>query len=289
MGTLTGPLPLRFEGDKLFGPGSYDMKAGVLIALRAAQDAIAARTLQRPIVFALSPDEEVGSPFSRAVIERLALKASHALVFEPARRGGGCVTSRKGVGQFTMTVSGRAAHAGMNHREGRSAIREAAHQALRIEEITDYERGITTNVGRISGGIGANTIPAHCELLIDLRVETGADGEAAERALRALTPVDGDNTLTVTGAIHRPPFERSAGTVALLGLARTVADRHGLKLPEAPRAGGGSDGNFTAALGLPTLDALGAEGDGAHTHSEHINISSLAPRRAFTASLLAAL
>ncbi|HWV00864.1 MAG TPA: M20 family metallopeptidase [Devosia sp.] len=289
IGTLAGPLPLRREGDKLYGPGGYDMKAGILIALKGLRDALASNTLRRPVVLALSPDEETGSPFSRAIIEALGREAAYALVFEPARRGGGCVTCRKGTGRFQMTIEGRAAHSGMNHEEGRSAIREAAHQTLRFEALTDYQRGITANVGLIAGGSGANTVPSRCTMTLDIRVPTSRDGDAAERTIRNATPVDPDVRLTVTGGMIRPPFERSDRTAALLDLAQETAAGLGLCLPEAPRAGGGSDGNFTAALGVPTLDALGAEGDGAHTHHEHVLISSLAVRRAFIGKLLGAL
>ena len=286
LGTLERDLPLRREGDRLYGPGIYDMKGGAFLALQAFKAVAASGTARLPITFLFTPDEEIGSPTTRDLIEDLGRAAAYALVTEPARDGGRVVTSRKGVGRFAVAIEGRPAHAGARHPDGRSAIREAAHQIVAIEGLTDYERGVTTNVGVISGGTADNVVPQHCGFGVDLRVVTPEDGELYASRLLGLTSIGPDIAVKVTGGMNRPPYERTEGNAALFERARAMAAANGLDLRESARTGGGSDGNFTAALGVPTLDGLGIDGEGAHTHHEHALVSSMQPRLHLMASLL---
>jgi glutamate carboxypeptidase len=212
------------------------------------------------------------------VIEAEARRARYVLVTEPARDGGKVVTARKGVGRFEVTATGIPAHSGGAHRKGRSAIKEMAHQILAIEAMTDYARGVTTTIGLISGGTAANVIPQHCHISVDLRVRDEAAGREFEARILGLKPVDPDVKLKVTGGMNRPPFEKNAGIEALLRQAQEVARGIGIELADTVMTGGGSDGNFTAALGVPTLDGLGIDGDGAHTEWEHGFVSSIEPR-----------
>ena len=289
VGTLASDLPIRVEGDRLYGPGVFDMKGGAWLAFQAFKDVAASGEARLPLTFLFTPDEEIGSPTSRDLIEDLARRSAYALVTEPARDHGGVVTARKGVGRFVVSVEGRPSHAGAKHENGRSAIREAALQIGAIEGLTDYERGITTNVGVVSGGTADNVVPQHCRFTVDLRVVTAEDGAEYAARLLALRPIGPDMRVAVEGGMNRPPYERSPQSGALYETARAVAEGLGFGLPEAARTGGGSDGNFTAALGVPTLDGLGIAGDGAHTLTEHALISSIAPRRALMAGLLRAL
>lgn len=284
LGTLARDLPLRREGDRLYGPGILDMKGGAYLALQAFK--AAAGEAKLPLTFLFTPDEEIGSPTTRGLIEDLGRRAAYVLVTEPARDGGRIVTSRKGVGRFDVHVEGRPSHAGARHPDGRSAIREAARQIDGIEALTDYARGVTTNVGTISGGTADNVVPQHCRFSVDLRVENVADGEAFARRILDLRPIGPDVTVTVTGGMNRPPYERSEGIGRLYEKARELAGGLGIDLGEVPRTGGGSDGNFTAALGVPTLDGLGIDGDGAHTLAEHGLVSSMVPRMGLMAALL---
>lgn len=286
LGTRDAALKIRLEGDRLYGPGAYDMKGGALLGLQAFIDAAEGGQARRPLVFAFSPDEEIGSPTSRPVIENLARGAAFALVLEPAREGGGCVTARKAVGRFKIGLEGRAAHAGMNPQAGRSAIAEAARQVLAIEAITDHAQGVTTTVGLISGGTGVNVVPQFCAIEVDFRAPTEALACGCARKIFSLTAVDPDVVLTIEGGVNRPAYERTPMSAALYKRARMLAVEIGIDLAEAPMTGGGSDGNFTAALGVPTLDALGIEGAGAHTLTEYGLISSIAPRRTLIQRLL---
>ncbi len=284
--TIERDLPLKRDGDRLFGPGIYDMKGGAYLAAEAFRDVATKGTAQRPLVFLFTPDEEIGSPTTRAIIEDEGRRAGYALVTEPARDGGRIVTARKGVGRFDVHVEGRPAHSGSRHQDGRSAIREAARQILAIEGLTDYGRGVTTTVATVQGGTAANVIPQHCRFSIDLRVTTVEDGQHFERHLLALRPHDPDVAVRVTGAMNRPPMAKSPAIQSLYDHAVGLAAELGFELPEAPMTGGGSDGNFTAAIGTPTLDGLGCDGDGAHTLQEFCYVSSLAPRAALMARLL---
>ena len=286
VGTLESDLPLRIEGDRLYGPGVYDMKGGAWFCLEAFKDVARKGTAARPLVFLVTPDEEIGSPITRPMIEDFGRRSACVLVTEPARDGGQIVTARKGVGRFEVHVEGRPAHAGSRHKDGRNAVYEAARQILAIEAMTDYSRGITTSVGLIAGGTAVNTVPQHCRFPVDLRVETVADGEALTAALLGLKPSHPDFKVTVTGGMNRPPYERTEATSKLFDHARSLAAEIGFDLVSAPRVGGGSDGNFTAALGIPTLDGLGIDGDGAHTLQEYGLISSIAPRQKLMTRLL---
>ncbi|MCX8279332.1 M20 family metallopeptidase [Phyllobacterium sp. 0TCS1.6C] len=287
IGTIGEKLPLRQEGDRLYGPGIYDMKAGVLMAIEAMTLVMKAGH-NLPIELLVVPDEEVGSKSSRPVIEDFATNAAYALVVEPARDGGKIVTARKGVGMFDVVVRGRASHAGVHPLDGRSAIRAAARLVLELEALNDPDRGITVTTGTIEGGTGRNTVPAECRLQLDLRLPDAATAAEVIGKIRNMTPVDPDITFDISGAINRPPFAQSGEGRRLFDHAARIASELGIAL-EGMTTGGGSDGNFTAALGVPTLDGLGADGGGAHTFEEHILIGSLAPRTALLANLIASL
>jgi len=282
-------MPLKREGGRLHGPGIFDMKAGIGLATLATRALMAQGGLDRMrVVMLWTTDEEVGSLTSRAMIEAEARKSEAVLVFEPSLPGGALKTSRKGVGQFELRVSGIPAHAGLDPGKGVSAIHELARQVLAIERLQDLDRGISVNVGIVHGGSRSNVVAAEATATIDARAVTIADARAIERAMRGLTPALTGATLDVTGGFDRPPLERGAGVVKLFDLARDVAGEMGMRLEEGA-AGGGSDGNFTAALGVPTLDGLGAVGDGAHAVHEHVEIDALAPRAALIAGLIARL
>ena len=284
-GTLA-TSPCRRDGDRLYGPGVYDMKGGAYLALDAFRKVAREKSARLPITFLFTPDEEVGSPSSRELIEREAGRARYALVTEPARDGGKVVTSRKGVGRFEATATGVPAHSGTRHRDGHSAIDEMARQISAIAAMTDYARGITTNVGKISGGTAPNVVPERCWISIDLRVPDERAGEEMEAKILGLAPVDPGVKLVITGGMNRPPFKKTPESTALFHHAQKLAREMGFELAEAARAGGGSDGNFTAALGVPTLDGLGIDGDGAHTGWEYALVSSIEPRARLMRRLL---
>ena len=279
IGSLATTHTFRREGDQVFGPGIYDMKAGSYMAYYALQHFVRrARTTALPVRILYVPEEEVGSPTSRAAIEAAALKSKYVLVMEPARDGGKCVTARKGWGRFEMTITGRASHAGSRPQEGRSAVRELAHQVLDLEAMTDFDSGITVVVGTVQGGSAPNVVPAEARATIDLRVPPAVDaGEVVQRILQRKAH-DPDCAITVTGEINRPAYSKSAGITALFEHARVCAAEVGFVLEDTPLTGGVSDGNFPAALGIPTLDGLGADGRGAHALDEQIRFSSLVPR-----------
>src|SRR5438094_1118267 len=209
VGTLA-TSPCRRDGDRLYGPGVYDMKGGAYLALDAFRRVMRGKAARLPITFLFTPDEEIGSPCSRELIEREGRRARYVLVTEPARDGGKVVTSRKGVGRFEAVTTGVPAHSGSRHRDGHSAIDEMARQVLAIAAMTDYARGITTNVGRISGGTAANVVPEHCRISIDLRVPDEAAGEEMQAKILGLAPVDPGVKLAVTGEMNRPPFKRTS-------------------------------------------------------------------------------
>jgi glutamate carboxypeptidase len=274
--------PWRIDADRLYGPGIYDMKAGVYLALQALGGLARAGASRLPVELLLVPDEEIGSPVSRPLIEELARQARYGLVCEPARAGSGdCVTARKGTGFVRLRTLGRAAHAGVRHELGRSAIREMAHQVLALEALTDYSQGVTLSVGTIQGGTTRNVVPDCCEILADFRIPDRVRGAALLARLQSLQPHDPDLRLEIEAAIHRPPMEPSAASAALLQQAQDYARQAGWTLGAAPMTGGGSDANFVAAVGLPVLDGLGPDGDGAHTRHEHILLSTLDQRLRF--------
>ena len=284
-GTLARELPFRVEGDKAYGPGTADMKGGAYLAYAAYRAvALDAKRQNLPVRLLYTPDEEVGSPTSRALIEAAADSAKYVLVCEAARDGGKIVTARKGVGRYDITTHGRPAHSGARHQDGRSAIVEMAKQILAIEAMTDYARGITLNAGQISGGTADNVVPQTCTAAIDLRVATMADAELMDRRLKSLEPQGPDMRITVTGALNRVPYEETAAGRKLFDHARALAKDLGIDL-QGVTSGGGSDGNFTAHK-VATLDGLGCDGHGAHTHGEHLFISSLVPRKMLLQRLL---
>ena len=278
IGTKEKQLKIRREGDKVYGPGIYDMKAGAYIALYAMRHIIrSGEETPLPVTFIYIPEEEVGSPTSRDMIVDLAKKSKYVLVTEPAREGGKIVTARNGRLQFTVKVTGRPSHAGSRHMDGRSAIKEMAKQILHMEELTDYGRARTCSVGTIRGGTIPNVIPFECEVTVDVRVP---DVEAQQEMLaffEELEPFDTDCELEVIGGIDRPPYDKNSSIEELFQHAKSIAAEIGFEL-EDMKTGGGSDGNFTGALGIPTLDGLGADGHGAHTHEEFVYFSSLEER-----------
>jgi glutamate carboxypeptidase len=276
-------MPFRVEDGRAYGPGTYDMKAGLTIFLTLMEYRLSGPT--RPVRALFTSDEEIGSPTSRGLIEDLARQCAYALVLEPPLADGSLKTARKGVGRFRLEVQGRAAHAGVAPQEGRNAIVELAHQILRIQELQDLQAGTTLNVGVIQGGTTSNVVPAAAFADIDVRAAALAEAERVERALRSLEPVTPGTRMSVSGSFGRPPMERSPAIAALFDQARGIGRALGRELSEGS-TGGGSDGNFTAALGVPTLDGLGVRGGGAHADDEHILIDSLTERAALLDALL---
>jgi len=283
LGTLK-KMPWREEAGKLFGPGVLDMKAGVVMALEALA-ALQTLGLERPVTLLLNSDEEVGSPFSRAITERVARDCSAVFVLEPAQ-GLAYKTSRKGVGHFDLRVEGVASHAGVDFERGHSAVLEMAKMVQRISALTDLQKGLTVNVGVLHGGTRSNVVAAECEAEVDVRIVKAGDQARVERMFHALKTSDKACKLTISGGINRPPMERKAGTIALFKQARRLASEMGFVLTEAS-TGGGSDGNFTAALGVPTLDGMGAVGMGAHAVHEHVEAKHLLERTALLAGMIA--
>ena len=284
IGTLAR-MPFVLKDGRLSGPGVLDMKAGVAMAFAALEILTEADLLHREIVLLLNSDEEIGSPVSRPVTEALAAQCSAVYVLEAAQ-GLACKTARKGTGIFRIDIFGQAAHAGVDFEKGASALRELARIIETVSGWTDLKRGLTVSVGVAGGGVKTNVIPAHAFAEIDVRIARKADGPRIERRFPGLKATDRRCALTITGGINRPPMERKAGTVKLFRRARALAAELGFVLDEAA-TGGASDGNFTAALGIATLDGLGAVGQGAHAAHEHLLVEHLAPRTALLAALLA--
>ena len=250
----------RIDGDRLYGPGSYDMKAGIYLSLGALGRLSAPGSSALPIDMLLVPDEETGSHASQASIERYARQSRYALVAEPARADAGkCVTARKGTGLLRLKVQGRPAHAGVDHAKGRSAIREMAHQILALEAMTDYARGVTVSVGTIKGGTVTNTVPSQCQAMIDFRVPDMQAAEDVLARMRRLKPVGPDMTLDIDVELNRPPMVKTEASAALLASAQAWAAESGFALAEAPMTGGGSDANFTARRPLTALQLIGMD------------------------------
>jgi glutamate carboxypeptidase len=280
-------MRLREEGGKLFGPGVFDMKAGLaigLLAVRALVETVEV-SIRPQVSFLITSDEEVGSHTSRPVIEALARASAAVLVLEPALPNGAVKTARKGVGEFEVVAHGIASHAGANPGAGASAIHELARQITTLVGLNDPASGVSLNVGVLAGGTRSNVVAEEARAQIDVRVAQAADAARVDAAFAALVPTDRRVRLEVHGRINRPPMERTAGVAQLFGLAQAAARDLGLDLAEGS-TGGASDGNFTAALGVPTLDGLGAVGDGPHALHEHVVLKHLAPRAAIVAGLL---
>ncbi len=288
VGTLQH-MPFKISQGRVWGPGVLDMKTGVtmmLFALRAIE--ASGRKLQRQVTMLLNSDEEMGSDESRPITERIAKKCEAVFVMEPGTGlTGKFKTARKGTGDYEVRIRGRASHAGVDFTAGVSAINELARQIPRIAAFTRLSKGITVNPGVIGGGTRTNVVPEEAWVTVDIRIAQLKDAAALDRRFKKLRPVDKRTTLTVTGGLNRPPMERSKGIVALFRKAKDLGREFGLELEES-MTGGGSDGNFTAALGIPTLDGMGGVGEGAHAANESVLLAPLAARTALLAKLLTA-
>ena len=279
-------MPLRVTRDRISGPGVLDMKAGVAMALTALESLGELKLLERPVILLLHGDEEIGSPVSRALTERVAVRCESVYVLEPAQgESGAYKTARKGVGQYRLAVQGRAAHSGVDYEQGHSAIVELARQIEALHGLTDLSTGITVNPGVMGGGTRSNVVAAEAWVEIDVRVARRRDVTRMDRLLHLRKPRDQGCTLAVTGGINRPPMERTPGTVALFRRAQAIGAALGFALEEAA-TGGGSDGNFTSALGIATLDGMGAVGAGAHAAHEFLWRRHLTPRTTLLAAML---
>jgi len=279
-------MPVRREDGRLYGPGSYDMKAGIAMTLLAARILIETNRLPaHRIAMIWTSDEEVGSDTSREILEAEARRSRAVFVLEPALAGGGVKTARKGVADFRIEATGISAHAGVEPDKGASAIHELAWQAVQLLALNDPSRGLTINVGCIGGGTRPNVVAAEATMDVDVRIPTEADAARVTAAITTLVPRDPRVRLRVSGGVNRPPMERTAGVAALYERAARISRQLGKELPEGA-TGGGSDGNFTAALGIPTLDGLGPDGAGAHALHEHVLIDSVPFRAALLAGLL---
>jgi glutamate carboxypeptidase len=286
LGTLA-QMPYKIQKGRVWGPGVLDMKGGVAMALTAIRALKEAGQLPRPVTLLLVSDEEVGSPASRPITEKIARECEVVYVLEPAQGidPGAYKTARKGIGHYRVHVTGVAAHSGVDFEKGHSAISELAYQIGIIQSFTDLKRGLTVNVGTIRGGSRSNVIAAEAEAEVDVRIAWAADAEKIDRRFRRLRAQDRHCVVTIEGGLNRPPMERTRGTAALFNRAATLARTMGFALEEAA-TGGGSDSNFTSALGIPTLDGMGAVGEGAHAAHESLLLEHLAPRTALLAEML---
>jgi len=288
LGTLR-KMPFRLRAGRAWGPGVLDMKAGIVMAVIALRVLQQAGRLNRPVIFLLNSDEETGSNHSRALTESLARKCASVFVLEPAQGiPGAYKTARKGVANYHLRVQGVAAHSGVDFSHGHSAVLELGRQIERASAFTNPARGITVNAGVIGGGTRSNVVAADAWAEFDVRIAKAVDGPRMDRRFRSLRAVDRQCTLEVAGGLNRPPMERTPGTVSLFRRAATMAKGLGFDLQEAA-TGGGSDGNFTSALGIPTLDGMGAVGEGAHADHESILRDALVPRTALLAAMIGGL
>ena len=277
-------FPYREAEDRITGPGTLDMKAGIVIALAAIEEAQGSG-LNRPVTLLCTSDEEIGSHTSRGPIERLANESALVLVLEGGLVDGALKTWRKGVGEFRVKTKGRAAHSGGDHEKGRNAIEEMAHQVIAIQKLTDYSRQTTLNVGVIQGGTVSNVVPEEAAIQVDVRVMQPGEWERLESELSKLKPVLDGTSIEVTGELNRPPMPFDDTMKATFERARSIAAQIGMEL-KAGGTGGASDANFVAPLGIPVLDGLGAVGEGYHSEREYIFAESLKTRIKFVAALL---
>ena len=283
LGTIN-KFPYREDDEKIFGPGTLDMKAGIVIALAAIEEAQKSG-LNRPITLLCTSDEETGSLTSREHIERLAKESALALVLEAALLDGSLKTWRKGVGEFWVRTKGRAAHAGVDHQMGRNAIEEMAYQVIAIQKLTDYSKQTTLNVGVIKGGTVSNVVPEEAEIQVDVRVIQPGEWERLESEMKNLKPVLDGTSLEITGNLNRPPMPFDETMKATFEKAKSIAAQIGMELT-AGGTGGASDGNFVAPLGIPVLDGMGAVGEGSHSEREYIFANSMEQKARLIASLL---
>jgi len=282
-------MPVQTESGELHGPGVFDMKAGIALAMLAVRAVLETDvSSSRRIVTLWTSDEEVGSHTSRQAIEDEARRSEAVLVLEPSLPGGAVKTGRKGCGQFELVAHGVAAHAGVDPTKGASAIHELAHQILQVQRLSELSPGITVNVGTVAGGSRANVVADQARAVVDVRASSSDEMRMVEERIRTLPLRDPRVRLEVSGRFERPPLERNHDVVRLYSQASNIARELGFELGEGS-TGGGSDGNFTAALGVPTLDGLGAVGDGAHALHEHVDTESPPTRAALVAGLLATL
>ena len=276
--------PFREEGDKIFGPGTLDMKAGIVISLAAIEEAIK-QGLNRPVALLCTSDEEIGSHTSRELIETLAKESALVLVMESALLDGSLKTWRKGVGEFWVKTYGRAAHAGGDHEKGRNAIEEMAHQVIAIQKLTDYSKQTTLNVGVIHGGTVSNVVPEKATIQVDVRVMQPGEWERLESEMKKLKPMLDGTTIEITGGLNRPPMPFDDMMKATFEKAKSIAARIGMNLT-AGGTGGASDANFVAPLGIPVLDGLGAIGEGYHSEREYIFTNSMEQKARLIAALI---
>lgn len=283
LGTIQ-KTPFREEGEKIFGPGTLDMKAGIVISLAAIEQAVR-QGLQRPVTLLCTSDEEIGSHTSREHIERLSKESALVLVMEGALLDGSLKTWRKGVGEFIVKTKGRAAHSGGDHKAGRNAIEEMAHQVIAIQKLTDYSKQTTLNVGVIQGGTVSNVVPEEARIEVDVRVMQPGEWERLEAAMKNLKPVLDGTSIEVTGSLNRPPMPFNDTMKATFDKAKSIASKIGINLT-AGGTGGASDGNFVAPLGIPLLDGMGAIGEGYHSEREFIFTISMEQKARLITSFL---
>jgi glutamate carboxypeptidase len=286
VGTLA-TMPVEIRDGRLHGPGTFDMKAGLVLSVLAASMA-APHLRDTQLRFVFTTDEEVGSTTSRALIEAEAQASAAVLVFEPALPGGVLKTARKGVGTYRLDVEGVSAHAGIAPQDGASAVTELARQVLSLTALQAPERGTTINTGVVAGGTRSNVVAEHAQAEVDVRVTSAREQARIEAAIPSITPADPRVRVTWRGGFERPPLERGPHVARLFAVAQEAGAALGLDVREGD-TGGASDGNFTAALGVPTLDGLGAIGDGAHARHEHVEIASLPDRAALAAAVIVAI
>jgi len=283
LGTIQ-KTPFREDGEKIFGPGTLDMKAGIVIALAAIKEA-QKNGLTRPVTLLCTSDEEIGSHTSRALIESLAMESALVLVMEGALLDGSLKTWRKGVGEFWVKTKGRAAHAGGAHQDGRNAIEEMAHQVIAIQKLTDYSKQTTLNVGVIQGGTVSNVVPEEAVIQVDVRVMQPGEWERLESEMSKLKPVLDGTSIEITGGLNRPPMPFDDTMKSTFEKAKNIASKLGMELT-AGGTGGASDGNFVAPLGIPLLDGMGAVGEGYHSEREYIFAESMEQKAKLIAALI---